>query len=380
MRLQQIFKPIQSAAPRHHEVEIAVAIEVDRARIQTDARRAALWHNIKAVKFPVGLVEFVTIQHLRIERAGVAELVRAVALAVHKFGDAVVVQIHPERAVADRPRVVDEVLFPRALSVFLRLLQPKNAVVVAHRVNQIGITVAIHVGDDHGNRRLAEFKLGVPDPLAFPAIDGRFEPAVGADDVAAAVAIDVAEPAAVARGGDGEVVTEPFRFGFRRGGQQLPPRGKIAAARQQVELAIAVDVVEPARLHGAGFGDQVFLPFTETGARMLDPKEGTAAPVDVDQVGPAVAVDVHLEVRVPVPVRWHAEFFDVADKVLFPPRRFVPEPAAHDVEVAIAIDVHHGARLERRVGVDGVEAERQVGRPERSGEGENERPDEREDF
>ena len=78
-------------------------------------------------------------------------------------------------------------------------------------------------------------------------------------------------------------------------------------------------------------------------------------PGGVGNVDPAVAIHVHGQVREVVIVV--ALFLDLAHEVLRPVRRLVPEPAAEDVQLAVAIDVENPRRLETRLGVDRVHLE-----------------------
>ena len=73
---------------------------------------------------------------------------------------------------------------------------------------------------------------------------------------------------------------------------QFPPCGEPDAVGENVEFAVAVDVHQTAGLHAARLGDHHLGPFAEGLARVLYPKEGLAAPIDIDDVGPAIGVDV----------------------------------------------------------------------------------------
>src|SRR5262249_47589208 len=108
-------------------------------------------------------------------------------------------------------------------------------------------------------------------------------------------------------------------------------------------------------------GDLVGLPLRvlgEVGAGVLDPLEALAAPVDGDEVGPAVAVDV--EDLVGVAVGPAAVDLDIAQEVLPPGGGLVPVAAADDVESAVLVYIEDGGGDELRVGVDDVAAEGDV--------------------
>ena len=112
------------------------------------------------------------------------------------------------------------------------------------------------------------------------------------------------------------------------------------AVGQQIQIAVAVDIVEPARLHAAGLGDDVRGPLAERLARVLNPFDALAAPVDLEEIQPAVPVDV---IRLRGEAVGHAaNDFHVPDLVRLPCRRLVPEAPADNVDVAIVIHVESG--------------------------------------
>ena len=86
--------------------------------------------------------------------------------------------------------------------------------------DEVVVAVAIDVVDERGNAGVArQVPVGVPLPAACATIFRSFEPAVRADDVASAVAVDVAEADAVAGDFDREIVAdEAGRGGSRESG------------------------------------------------------------------------------------------------------------------------------------------------------------------
>src|SRR5690606_6865404 len=78
------------------------------------------------------------------------------------------------------------------------LLVPGQAVVMCAADDEIGLAVAVHVVDEDGHAGHAQFEFRMPGPLAGPGVFGGFEPAVRPDEIAPAVAVDVAEAQPVA--------------------------------------------------------------------------------------------------------------------------------------------------------------------------------------
>src|SRR4029450_8068097 len=122
----------------------------------------------------------------------------------------------------------------------LRLLDPIQPVVVPAAIDEVIVTVSVRVMNQNGNARVAvQFPIRMPDPAACAAILGRFKPAFGTNDVAAAVTIDVAKANPVASDLDRQVVLDELRLAASH---DFVPGGEVGAVRQDVELAVAVDV------------------------------------------------------------------------------------------------------------------------------------------
>ena len=85
-------------------------------------------------------------------------------------------------------------------------LEPVEAVVVAHAVDDVGEAVAVHVAGEDLDARRAELPFGVPGPVLVRGIGRGLEPALGSEQVDAAVAVDVARADAVTGGLGAEVV------------------------------------------------------------------------------------------------------------------------------------------------------------------------------
>src|SRR5207245_3315274 len=125
-----------------------------------------------------------------------------------------------------------------------------------------------------------------------------FGPAVAPDDVLPTVAVDVADADTVPRQFTRQLVPNPFRRQTSRRirrAAQFPPRGTVGATGQEGWGSVTEDIDESSGLGTARHGDEVGLPlgfFGQVGPRMLDPLEAGGAPVDGDQVHPAIAVDV----------------------------------------------------------------------------------------
>ena len=83
---------------------------------------------------------------------------------------------------------------------------------------------------------------------------------------------------------------------------------------------------------------------------MFDPKDGLATPVNVDDVHPAVCVDVHGQMRITIEAP--ADFSHGANEMFFPSRRLVPPAATKDIELTITIDVNDGHCAVLGLGVD----------------------------
>src|SRR5688572_14526009 len=79
--------------------------------------------------------------------------------------------------------------------------------------DEVVVAVAIDVVNKRGNARVAgQLPLRVPLPAAGAAVLRRFEPTTWADDVAAAVAVDIAKADAVAGHFERQVVPDETRL------------------------------------------------------------------------------------------------------------------------------------------------------------------------
>ena len=142
--------------------------------------------------------------------------------------------------------------------------------------------------------------------------------------------------------------------------RQFPPRGNLHSIRKNIELAVAVDIHQPARFHRSRFIDRVRRPRAEAWAGMLEPLEASGAIVDRYDIGPAVAVYIHRQVCIAIEPWWISQCFHVAHKVFFPSWRFIPMAAAHNIELAIVIHIEHTSGAKLRLGVDHMLAKRDI--------------------
>ncbi len=201
------------------------------------------------------------------------------------------------------------------------------------------------------------------DPTVLARVFRCFGPAGAANNIHTAIAVDVARAKAVAGELARQIVLDPLRreAPLRVGlALQLPPSGEAGAGRQDHRRAIAQEIDDTARLGSAGCRDGVGLPlltFRQVLAWMLDPLQGLRAPVDGDQVRPTIAVDIENLVGIAVGPAFR---LDLAEEMLFPRRRLVPEAATNDVELAVFIYIHYGGCHEFRVGIDDVTAKGDV--------------------
>ena len=76
-------------------------------------------------------------------------------------------------------------------------MQPEQAVVVAHAIDDVGQSIAVDVASQDLDAGRAELPVGVPGPGAVGRIGRRLEPALGREQVGAAVAVDVPRADAV---------------------------------------------------------------------------------------------------------------------------------------------------------------------------------------
>ena len=211
---------------------------------------------------------------------------------------------------------------------------------MGHGGDDVGPPVAVDVQHVDEARR-AELEIGVPLPLAGARVRRRLEPALGRDDVDAAVAVDVARADAVAEGFRADdVLHEAAVF------MLIPRGGRVRAAilRQDAVLLAAVREVHQEReLDEVALVDNVFLPRRAGLARILHPHQLVLEAVGGDDVHFAVAVHIQRQIRENIDVT--GDVGDVAEFVRRPLGRFVPILAGDDIELAVSIDVGEGRRF-----------------------------------
>ena len=88
---------------------------------------------------------------------------------------------------------------------------------------------------------------------------------------------------------------------------------------------------------------------------MLYPVQGLTPPIGTHIIGPAVAIDVHGEMRVVVVAP--SDDTDVTQEMPFPGGCLVPPATTNDVQFPVPIDVDGSGCTIGRRGVDGVQAE-----------------------
>ena len=219
-----------------------------------------------------------------------------------------------------RPAQVDRMTHPLARAVGAAFLfQPEQPVVVPHPVDDVRRSVAVDVIDQHGNAHVAgQLELLVNDPLARPPIRRRFHPTHAGDEIAAAVAVEIAKAQALAHerlvvGGVFDELAQAFARGVAF--EFVPghcPAGRIGNERR---LAITGHVPQACRLDESRI-DQVFLPFAAGLAGVLVPEHLPAEEPARDDVGVAVAVDVQHQVGEVVEVLQLV--LDLAERMFLP--------------------------------------------------------------
>ena len=120
----------------------------------------------------------------------------------------------------------------------------------------------------------------------------------------------------------------------------------IAVLRQHLSrFAVVIQIHQEGELDGEAAIDLVLLPLATTFSRILHPPQTLGKPGAAHDVHVAVAVDIERQV---------AEVVDVAvvvckgaEFVLHPVRGLVPILTGYDVELAIAVDIGEGAGLVR---------------------------------
>ena len=126
--------------------------------------------------------------------------------------------------------------------------------------------------------------------------------------------------------------------------------------RQDVQHTVAGDVVEHGRFHVARSVDFMNHPIRFRTTRVLDPEQHLVVPRGIDDISPAIPVHVKGEIGKIIIVL--ALFLDFPYAAFFPLRRFIPEPAGEDVQLAVTIDIQDAGRFKPGIFVDGVDAKR----------------------
>ena len=150
-----------------------------------------------------------------------------------------------------RPGIVDDVLGPRAAAIRTLLLHvPEDPVVVSQTGHEIGQPVAVHVLHvNESGRSKIEFLM--KGPLAISRVGRGFEPALGSNDVGAAVAVHVARADAVTVAVRADDVSRPLGVGAAAG-DLVPGERKILVAKlgeQLGRLPGVQQVDEESKLH-----------------------------------------------------------------------------------------------------------------------------------
>src|SRR5262245_54603065 len=73
------------------------------------------------------------------------------------------------------------------------LFVPIQSIAMPLPCYEVIMPIAIYVSHDNGNTGGAQLKFLVQCPIALPAIDRRFEPAIAYDKIATAIAVDIAK-------------------------------------------------------------------------------------------------------------------------------------------------------------------------------------------
>jgi hypothetical protein len=367
----QVLQQEQSAAGRRDDVHVAVAIDVDAFRVQVEAAVGTPGDQVP-LPSAVFAIEPIPIDHQRIVFARILAVVAQVTLAGHQVQLPVAVHVGQHQAMRLRPTGVDRVLYPAALLVRLGdLLQPVQADVVPAAPDHVRVAVAIDVVDQDGHSGIGvQRELRSPSPCSLAGIQRCFGPTARHHHVASAVAVQIAESVPMPAQLTGQIVPDPPR---PNGPVVVPvldhlvPSRELHPVGQDVQSPVAVDVVQPAGLARPRRVDHVVGPRCLQ-APVFDPVQRLAAVVDADQIQPAVAVDVQRQVRVIVVAV--ADHLDIPQAMPRPIRCLVPELARHDVQPPVAVHVDRRARAELRFRIDRVATKGNIGRGNGGGEGE----------
>ena len=309
-------------------------------------------------------IEPIPVDHQRIVFAGIFAVVAQVAFAGHQIKLPVAVDVGQHQAMRLRPTGVDRVLYPAALLVRLdNLFQPVQADVVPAAPDHVRVAIAIDVVDQDGHSGIGvQGELRSPSPCSVAGIQRCFGPTSRHHHIASAVAVQIAESVSMPAQLTGQIVPDPPR---PNGPVIVPvlnhfvPSCELHPVGQDVQSPVAVDVVQPAGLARTRRVDHVVGPRCLQ-APVFDPVQRLAAVVDADQIQPTVAVDVQRQVRVIVEAV--SDQLDIPQAMPRPMRCLVPELARHDIQPPIPVHIDRRARAEFRFRIDRVATKGDIGR------------------
>ncbi|MCZ7641138.1 MAG: hypothetical protein M5U12_36845 [Verrucomicrobia bacterium] len=189
------------------------------------------------------------------------------------------------------------------------------------------------------------------DPGSGARVGGGFEPGVGAKDVGAPVAVEVADAAAEVH----ELFRDDMLDERARAvglGDGFEPEGGLGGGQDLAGLAVAIDVHEFAAFEvDAGLGDGLG-PLAAAVAGIAIPPDALAEPAARDHVDEAVAVHVEGQVHEVVEVAF-AILVHLADQGAdldgAPVGRQVEVGASNDIEASVAVEVRDLDRLAAHV-------------------------------
>src|SRR6476660_8122248 len=233
------------------------------------------------------------------------------------------------------------------------LLVPNNPVAVRHAGDEVRQSVPVHVLHVNESGR-AQVEFLMDNPLAFPRIRGRFEPAPGRDDVVPSILIDIAQADSVAVAVRADDVTHPFGV-TAFANQFIPGHGKIFVSELREELFGLSRVHKVNQENKFDRGARLnygFPPGFVLSARIFPPGKRLLPVGTTDNIGISVSINIDGYV---------AQVLDVTigvtevAKVVFDPARplpslsgerlFVPVLAGYNVQPAIPVDVGYGHAL-----------------------------------
>ena len=189
----QVLQPVQTAATGTNQIDIAIAVKVDRFGIEAKADSSA-GIDERPLPAPRRSIESIRIDPEWVVLAGILPVVPQVSFAGNDFLVSIVVEVGHQEAVRLGPTGVDDMPQPTALRTVPLLLQPVHTDVVAASPDQVAVPVTIHVEDENRNAAVTmEFPFGVKHPATGVTVTGSLGPAVLSDQIAASVAVDISE-------------------------------------------------------------------------------------------------------------------------------------------------------------------------------------------